>query len=249
MLPSRLSRPPSGAVDALRLPGPRLDSTNPRYYRHPPAASAPLFDGAPLDSGSAHVLHNNVSHLAVENTRLLGHFVGPGDNLPADPFAGYGDATPSDGAFGVLSWAAPINGCVFGPFAASFTELGTNPPGYKPRRVRVIVEILKGTALASDVTLGAALTTGPGTPSNAPVIASAYVVSSQPGSGGPPTPPVEEIHVLDLEADAPQRPGESWRSADGESTVVLPLWVWVGWRSTVPGADAILSASAWEINE
>ena len=42
-----------------------------KYVKHPPPASGYLADGGPLDSGSAHIVHSNLSHLSERNVRLV----------------------------------------------------------------------------------------------------------------------------------------------------------------------------------
>lgn len=232
------------------MTGPRLDTPTPRYYRHPPAADGHLADGMPLDSGSAHVVHNNVTHLAVENVRLLGHAVGPGTNLPIDPFTGLTDAAPASdlSLLANVSWRQTDAGMSFGPFAAVFSELGVDPPGFKPRKIRVAFEVIQSTQFASDMALAAALTTGPGTPLQATVLALATSHPVTAGTGTP-TPALHSVHVIELEVEAPQRPTESWRSADLDAVTVLPLWVWVGYYTSaaVLGVDSIESVSVWEV--
>ena len=58
--------------------GQRISSSAPVYVRHPAVASAPWHDGAALDAGTAHIVHNNVSHLEGQNARLIGHQIGHG---------------------------------------------------------------------------------------------------------------------------------------------------------------------------
>ena len=46
-----------------------------RYIKHPSAANGYLADGDPLDAGSAHVIHSNLSHLSYRNVRLVGGYL------------------------------------------------------------------------------------------------------------------------------------------------------------------------------
>lgn len=232
------------------MTGPRLDTPIARYYAHPPSTNGHLGDGMPLDSGSAHIVHNNVSHLSAENTRLLGHALGPGTALPIDPFANITDASPAADAslLANVSWRQTDAGMSFGPFAAVFSELGTDPPGFKPRKVRVAFEVVQSTFFDSDMVLAAALTTGPGTPLQATVLALATAHPVTIGTGTP-TPPLRSVHLLELVVEAPQRPTEAWRSADLDAVTILPLWVWVGYYTSaaVLGVDSIESVSVWEV--
>lgn len=232
------------------MAGSTLDAS-PRYYRHPPASSGHLPDGAALDSGTAHLVHNNVSVLCAQNTRLIGHVLGCGREHAIYGLAFDGITDAAAGGTGTvwdeISWRQVDTAVVFGPYAASFTRLQTDPPGYMPRTVRVAVDVEKETFLATDLTLFAALVTGAGTPLHTNVLASAFRTLSS--AGGIVGAPVPSTVVLDLEVESPVRPTDSWRCRPGDSSVILPLHVWVGYLSTDLGhvGDSIVSISAWEL--
>lgn len=234
------------------MAGSTLDASA-RLYRHPPASSGHLPDGAPLDAGTAHLLHNNCSVHCVQATRLLGHVLGCGRRQAATTqWDGITDAAPAGTGtdWDQVSWRQTDVAVVFGPWAAAFTRLQTDPPGYMPRRVRVLIDVEKGQFLTTDLTLFAALVTGAGTPLQATVLAEARVQLQSPSPTLPVAPIARTVELM-LEPTAPVAPTDSWRSRDDDSTTLLPLWVWVGYLSTDLGrtADSIVSISAWEVAE
>ncbi len=222
----------------------------------PAAASGWLADGAPLDSGSAMIVHSNLSHLAERNVRLVGHHVGPGEitlattfTAPwlASPFETYesGDAT----RLRLIPWSR-AESVHFGPLALSHTRLGTAPAGFYPRKLRVVVQHTKSSEVVStrdtEQIIVAAMTTACDTPLHAQVLKSAFVRADAPSAGS-------YVSEIELDLDAPVRPSESWRSrASGTgapaSTTLCPAWVWVGWYSdTVSSPDRIDSISVFEV--
>lgn len=234
--------------------GPTINLTTPAYVKHPPAASGWLPDGAPLGSGTAHILHNNLSVLGWQNTRELGHIVGPG-NVAASNTIGlwtsetWVESPSGSDVWASIPWVQARTACVFGPFVPAFTRVGTSPPGLYPRGVRVVVECAKSATAASTLTLMAALVDRPETPLNAPVIGRDYttLVAADVGAN---------IVVLDVSPDHPLAPSDSWRSrptgtAIVGSTRLVPLYLWVGWASNDSGfnGDAIISVSAFEVME
>lgn len=222
----------------------------------PSAASGWLADGAPLDSGSAMIVHSNLSHLAERNTRLVGHHVGPGEitlattfTAPwlASPFETYesGDAT----RLRLIPWSR-AESVHFGPLALSHTRLGTAPAGFYPRKLRVVVQHTKSSEVVStrdtEQIIVAAITSACDTPLHAQVLKSAFVRADAPSAGS-------YVSEIELDLDAPVRPSESWRSrASGTgapaSTTITPAWVWVGWYSdTVTLPDRIDAISVFEV--
>jgi hypothetical protein len=219
------------------------------YIRHPPAASGWLPDGAPLDSGTAHILHSNASTLSGENLRLIGHARGPG---PVDVVSTQGawgaifDITPDTGAdvYGEIPWTQPACAMAFGPIAAAFDHISTAPAGLVPRRIRVVVQATKGPQSSTSLKIMAVVTSGPDTP----LRATRVVTASQ-------TYTAAASVLCDLVLELPPiAPGDLWRgretsSAAPASTPVAPLWVWVGWssNSTAGGVEAVESVSVFEV--
>ena len=239
----------------MAIRGPVIDATNARYIKHPPGGSGWLQDGAPLDSGTAHILHNNLSVLSNENTRHLGNAVGPGKvglvetaGLWLSP--GFVDVSAEAGAdeYGQHPWVVGKTAAAFGPYVPAFTRLGTSPAGMWPRKVRVMVVVNKSATAASVLTLMACLVKGQGSPLRAPVVAKKKTAVLDTSSG-------KRYVQLDLSPDAPLAPSASWPSDSPGSgapsmTRVCPLWVWVGWLSNdAASLDSIISISAMEIAE
>lgn len=223
-----------------------------RYIAHPPAASGHLPDGAPLDAGSAHIVHSNLSHLAARNVRPIGHATGPGDislTTLVDAWADVWDASGGSDTdpYSEIPWLRPDTAALFGPVALAYSRTGTAPAGHYPRKVRVVIQAEKSADPGSTLTVYAVLTRGADVPRRAPRLAQAYA-SRLDSSAGAWT--VE----LELACDAPVRPTTSWRSrADGADvvaeTALTPAWVWVGWQSDADAGDPdrVESISAFEI--
>lgn len=222
----------------------------------PAAASGWLPDGAPLDAGSAMIVHSNLSHLAERNVRLIGHAPGPGEITLATTFTAPWIASPFETYepdptthLHTIPWSR-AGSLHFGPIALSHTRLGTAPAGFYPRKIRVVVQHTKSSEVVStrdtEQIIIAALTTGCDTPLHAQVLTSAFVRTDAPHAGS-------YVSVIELALDAPVRPSESWRSrASGTgapaTTNVTPAWVWVGWYSdTVSSPDTIDSLSVFEV--
>lgn len=211
-----------------------------RYIRHPAAANGPLPDGAPLDAGTAHLVHSNLSHLAARNVRLVGHCTGPGDislQTSVDAWAAVWDASGGSDAdpYSAIPWLRPDTAALFGPLPLAHTRTGTAPAGHYPRKVRVVIQADKGTDSSSTLTLYAVLTLGADVPRRAPRIAQALATRTDADAGA-------WTVELTLSCDAPVRPSASWRSrARGADvvaeTALTPAWVWVGWQSDSDAAD------------
>ncbi len=222
-----------------------------RYIMHPPAASGDLPDGAPLDAGSAHIVHSNLSTLAKRNVRLVGHAAGIGDisfdSTQFDPWARSFDIDQPTAPdhYEAITWERPANAVLFGPVALAHTRTGTAPAGHYPRRVRVVIQANKS-ADVSALRLMAALTLSADTPALSPRIAQATLGRTHADAGA-------WLAVLDLDCNAPVRPSQAWRCrADGTSEATLaavtPAWVWVGWyTNTTATLDRIESVSVFEV--
>jgi hypothetical protein len=224
-----------------------------RYLKHPPASSGPLADGDPLDSGTAMLVHSNLSHLAERNVRLIGHTVGPGDisydSTITLPWGQTIDEAQSDGdIYAIIPWERPACAVNFGPLALAHTRLGTAPAGYYPRKVRVIVQAYKNNVISpgSVLIVFAVLTAGAGTPIQSTRLAQFYQQRTQSTPGA---------HTFDitLSPDQPLRPNGEWRSrpdsADAPAGVSLVEgWLWIGWHTDCASTpDRVESISAFEV--
>lgn len=235
--------------------GQRITSPG-RYIAHPPAASGWLADGDALDSGTAHLVHSNLSHLSAQNARLLGHQRGPGwigqSWAFGGPFSGIVDASydPDADEYGQHPWVQPTNALCLGPFPLAFTALQTSPPGFIPRQVRVAVQVRKGAVATTTLNVMAALVLGSGTPIQTTPLARDRVAIAASGVVQ------HKLVEFDLLPSAPVRPFELWRSRPSGTdaaadTLVAPCSVWVGWTSddATNQLDAVWSVSAFELAE
>lgn len=232
--------------------GERIDGR--RYFYHPPSGWTD--DGRPLDAGTAHIIHSNLSHLGEQNHRLIAHTPGPGYLPPNDTgdklwenVVEYGRPSNASMAnYNRRPWTQPLNCVRFGPFAAVFQDLSADPPGFLSRQFRVMVDGTHNADGPSDLSVAAALTASPTPP---PLSGDILVIEEQRFSAT----------GADFRADFtfaptdPLRPTESWRcrpqaGAITAATVarVSELWVWVYWDSGFAG-DAIWSISVFEVVE
>jgi hypothetical protein len=247
--------------------GDKITATG-EYIKHPAYGSDYWVDGASLDAGEAHLVHSNLSNLSENNLRQVGNIVGPGyivgydttkDESPFVSLVGtlsdaYPQTDPSDPTlpYNQLAWLVDgLGDCVcFGPLCGVPLTLVTDPAGYIPRKVRVLVEAKKGSG--SGGTIGAlhfvaAVTLGPTPPSIQPPLA--YTVSSTYTSAA-------SLDIdLDVELDGPIRAiRELISRADASvaevTTRVLDLYVWLGWYSTNTGTgsgrDAVFTIDCME---
>lgn len=229
-----------------------------RYVQHPPAASGWLADGDPLDAGTAHLVHSNLSHLSERNVRLIAHTTGPGvvvDDTTgnANAWAGIIDATLDAGTsdeFALIPWERADNAFLCGPVALSHTRIGTSPAGLYPRKVRVVVQGTKSTMGATSLVVYAVLTATPDTPLRSQRYATASSTLAAAGF------PVTNLFDLTLSCENPVRPAEEWRcraegASEGASSAITPAWVWVGWRTNTAliNPDTIESISVFEVWE
>ena len=236
--------------------GERLLAT-PRYIKHPPVASWYGLDGSSIDSGTAHIVHSNLSHLSAVNLRSLGTVPGPGkvtqykgaENTyntltlldASAPTAGDANETILK-----IAWVDQVDCLCLGSIPAVPVTLGVDPPGYRPRPVRVIVNGDKGVDVGSTLYVVAALTSSSAPPSlQLPLT---YAVSSTYASGSG----AFEFDTT-LTVSGPVRGSRDHISrpdaSGGDShTLCLDLYLWVGWFSLGTGAsvDSIYSISAFE---
>lgn len=223
----------------------------------PDSAAGWLPDGAPLDSGTAHIIHSNLSHLSERNTRLIGHAPLQGDITATSTFTtpwaeadiDYDDTATEQ--YAIIPWTRPDCAWCFGPIALSHTRLGTAPAGFYPREVRVIAHGYKdndtlGGGAPTTLRIMAVLTDACDIPLRARRLAQDFRDFSSTSTGA-------KIADMTLSCDTPVRPSSSWRSrpsgASAPATVTLvEAWLWVGWyTSAVSPVDRIESVSAFEV--
>lgn len=225
-----------------------LDAFNPYYLRHPTTGLSA--DEAPLDAGSAHIVHHNATILSRQNTRLLGQCQGPGvvgyDTSTFAQWVGVVDAFEVSGAdpYAQIPWVQTAQCVLFGPLPVVALEVGSR--GYTPRPVRVLVECEKGKRASTTLTIMAVLTAQADTPLRTRRIAQAR-------KDYPHTSPGAKVCQLDLSSPDPIVPAARWRSRDSgasldSSVIVSPVWLWVGWSSNdISSADRVDSVSAFEV--
>lgn len=227
-----------------------------RYVKHPAVASGHLADGDPLDAGTAHIVHSNLSHLSERNVRLVAHALGPGEVDWQGAWSGVIDETQIVGALDVYSlipWYRDRTAKLFGPLALSMARVQTAPAGLVPRKIRVVVQGTKSAMVGTDLYVYAVLTATCDTPIRSLRYATATASKSAGGS--------DTLCVFNLTL-TPElvRPTQEWpcreaSSGLGATAAITPAWLWVGWRSTTTlglvgsDPDTIESVSVFEIWE
>lgn len=227
-----------------------------RYVKHPAVASGHLADGDPLDAGTAHIVHSNLSHLSERNVRLVAHALGPGEVDWQGAWSGVIDETQIVGAVDVYSlipWYRDRTAKLFGPLALSMARVQTAPAGLVPRKIRVVVQGTKSAMVGTDLYVYAVLTATCDTPIRSLRYATATASKSAGGS--------DTLCVFNLTL-TPElvRPTQEWpcreaSSGLGATAAITPAWLWVGWRSTTTlglvgsDPDTIESISVFEIWE
>jgi hypothetical protein len=224
--------------------------TSARYYKHPSGSSSWLQDGKPLDSGSAHILDNNLSHLGAESVRCwvadyapfsisddggYGNIVGE-TNPDAGPEAAQ-NATPAE-----VIWERTTS-AVYGPFPAIADHEISDRGGLTVRKVRVKFRVVA--TVANGLRVMCALTRSEQTPLE-DQIAFGYDLVNATG---------ETVRTIDLEADVPldPRPGPRSRVDNVTNQAVvsqeIPVWLWVSARQLLAGSYGVVSVSAYEVRE
>lgn len=222
-----------------------------RYIKHPAPANGWLADGDPLDAGTAHIVHSNLSHLSERNVRLIAHTPGPGDveNYSGTTLGEVYDTAAAD-PLNIITWYRHEAAALFGPIALAHTRIGAAPAGLYPRKVRVVVQAYKTGDVNTTFYVYAALTATPDTPRRSARYDTAY--DSVPAIVG-----AQHVFDMTLSCDNPVRPiGDPWRSRESganepATTALVPAWVWVGWRSEgtygMASYDRIESISVFEV--
>lgn len=236
-------------------------ATAPRYVTMPAASSAFWTDGRAIDAGTAHIIDNNLSHLASESVRhlawnpLYGEITWSSHNENSG-WAGYEDADGYTAGTGLAAvtranaiswdWRTAV---VDGPFYLIQDRLLT-AGGYGPRSVHVYVET---DATGDGLALYAALTSSELPPDQNNIIAWDY---TQDGSGNLAYVATGYANnQLVLDAATPIPPNTRWisrkrGSATSSSQVqVTQAWLWVGWRLFAVTGDqsSLISMSAFEV--
>lgn len=236
-------------------------ATAPRCLAMPAAASAYWQDGRALDSGTAHILDSNLSHLSSESVRHLGWCAGPGSitftsESVNSGWAGYEDAptlTPTDLTKpDAISWDERT-ALRWGPFAIP-QDRALTLGGYGLRDVYARVDVDAVTGGASDgLYLFAALTASELAPDIGNVLAWTY---TQDGSGlALRATAGRRTVLLVLQAGGPSLPNARWQSRtlgpSGTTSAQVQLveaWLWIGWRVVGAGGtlSSVVSVSAYE---
>lgn len=237
-------------------------SDAPRYVVMPAASSAYWTDGRALDSGTAHILRNNVAHLASESVNHLCWAPGPGaiswvSHAVNSGWGGYEDADnyTAPTTLAAITRANAISwdwrtAMVFGPFRLTQDRL-LDTGGYGPRLVHVSIET--DCTSGAGVLLYAALTSSEAPPDQNNLIAWTY---TQDGSGAADyCANGYSVNGLTLTAAVPASPNARWTSRKRSSSrysshqvQLTQAWLWTGWRLFNVGGDLseILSVSAFE---
>ena len=237
-------------------------ATAPRYVTMPAAASAYWQDGRALDSGTAHIIDNNLSHLSAESCNHLCWYPGPGaitwvSHAVNSGWTTYEDADGYTAGTGLAAitranaiswdWRTAV---VHGPFKLTQDRLLT-AGGYGPRLVHVSVETdcTSGAGLA----LYAALTNSEAPPDQNNLIAWTY---TQDGSGALAyCANGYSVNGLTLTAATTIAPNTRWTArarassrTSSTQTQLTQSWLWVGWRLYNVGGtlSEVLSVSAFE---
>lgn len=224
--------------------GQQIDETAKKYYRHPTAGI--IANGDPLDAGTAHFMHSNMSFLSQENRRLLGHVIGPGavgwDTSTNAQWYGVisngGDQNPSipsttstNYPYNNIPLISGINCVNIGPFHATdansvFSEL----------EYQVVIECTKGNVFGTDLAL-AVFINETSSPAERTTI-------NYTGSG------TYQVHFQFYTGQA-NITQSAWRgrsSSSEQSTIVYPLLFKVAWLSNdVTQNDYIHSISVFEV--
>jgi hypothetical protein len=224
--------------------------TSARYYKHPSGSSSWLQDGKPLDSGTAHILDNNLSHLGAESVRCwvadydpfdiaddggYGNIVGE-TNPDAGPEAEQ-EETPAE-----VIWERTTS-AVYGPFPAIADHEVNDRGGLTVRKVRV--KFLVYASAANSMRVMCALTRSEQTPLE-DQIAFGYDLVNATG---------ETTRTIDLVATVPLDPRPGPRSRVGnvaDQEVIsqeIPVWLWVSARQIAAGTLGVIAVSAYEIRE
>lgn len=214
--------------DDAALPG--------RYIKVPPAASAMIRDDRPIDAGAAMIIHNNLSHAAAESFRHLFCDVIGIALSQTDGWTGPVDASsPGTSGLGSISWS-PSVAVRYGPFFG-VEDRQTDDGTPALRTVELRIEARSGTG--SSLTIYSAIVVNrlPDPP---------YLGATVEDSFSPSTSLSVNKRTLTVPLPSSVRTPFRARPSGGAADVlVVPYWVWIGWRST-SGSDQVLTVSGYE---
>lgn len=234
--------------------GERLSVSDPRYIKHPPAGAGWVGDGKPMDAGTWHIFHSNLSVLSNESLRHWDWALGPGDaTYVGNGKDGYDDIEdasdtfgPSDAAATAISWDHRT-AMRLGPFPL-IQDRPLARGGYGPRKILVSVQTYADTN--NTLRVMAALTASPATPDQGVLVIG--VAAGSIGSVDAIAAGTTRVNItLECPDTVPINAVQQCRrdGALGASSIDLPLgWLWVGWQRQDPGGTSakILSVSAFE---
>ncbi len=233
----------------------------PRYIKHPAAASQPWANGEFVDSGFAHIVDNNLSHLSHESCRVLANVLGPGalTHTPEDIASGWKglddapERTPGrrEPPLSAISWDRRT-AVRLGPFVG--VQDRTTSDGLSAlRRVRVVADVLAATPTIGEagLYLYAALTSDGSPPGENNVLVTGV------GNGTVSRP--EAINIvgnrgrvsINLAVNDELGPTTQFRCRSDSSprgrrvVAVTAYWLWVGWRASLANC-AVIAVSALE---
>lgn len=214
----------------------RIDTTNPRYVKHPASSSTMWDDGETLDAGTATIISNNIAHLGVESCKHLVMCLSPEIDAPQDDRRGYesgytGVTAPVD--YGTapdenqISWVRGV-AQMFGPFFIPADRDGTFL-----RKVNVRLELYN----ASGTVYGYCYLTNNNQPPTNGYVAKSTFNSSTSGEISQP---------VTLTTPTAALPNWVMIGQEGNPSVaVFRVYLWIGLRWTAAGGNCA-SISAFE---
>lgn len=200
------------------------------YVKHPPGSASPLASGDPLDAGTAHVVENDVVHLAAEGCRNL-----VWDNLPgAVSYEGrgydYDDLAepPSDWLVAsdplrLIGWGRK-NSRRYGPFFAVRDEVAADG-SYVPRGIRCQLD--HDAAATDPFRVFAAITRTPTPPTEGALDWEEFAVTASSTGVLTVTLRADTWPAGAMSPSVLCRGNTSLLVAPKSSPV--PVWIWLGW--------------------
>jgi len=218
--------------------GDRINEASPKYIKHPAATSGFWQDGETLDAGTAMIITNNLSHLAMEGCRQLVTSLGGNLDPPQDDLTGYTGITDVGEPVNLatapdeqqISWTQRT-AYRFGPFLIP-ADKDITIDRKSLRKVRVLLDLYIDSGNLNGYLY---LTSTPARPS-AGYIAKTTFSSSTGGFS---------IQELTLDCQQPVlantiMPGQSGQVA------VFQVYLWIGLKWDATGGDCF-SISAFEV--
>ena len=224
----------------------------PRYIKHPAGSSGNAWfaQNDPIDSGTAHVVDNNVSHLSAECARHLVYDHSVGATQATDGWdADYSDAPNNAAATTELpwriSWDYRTARCYPLPAMIADRDLPEGGLGLREIHVQVYADVN-----TTGLYLFAALTATEAPPTEgALALGTAYGTVEAPEAA---TVGLKRIEII-LRTDRPAGPPrDAWSTAGVSGAIVegsVPVhsgYLWVGWLSD-NASNEIHAISAYEV--